>query len=138
MLKPELGDPNRVSCAVSGQEDFEQVAVVPPQHIVDAPSQLLVSLGEAPDVLWQFLQLRLEVALPVVRHRGVGAGRGGVTHEQPLVYGVAQRLGDLTSRLLTDFHHLDGPESSRRARAAAWLWHRPPDRASERAGSAVE
>src|SRR5262249_24930426 len=32
----------------------------------------------------------------------------------------------------------DGIESSRRARAAAWLWHRPPDRASEPACSAIE
>src|SRR5215510_16140155 len=32
----------------------------------------------------------------------------------------------------------DGPESSRRIGAAAWLWDRPPDRAGERAGSAIE
>src|SRR5215813_13738978 len=31
-----------------------------------------------------------------------------------------------------------GPESSGRARAAAWSWDRPPDQAGERAGSAIE
>src|SRR5215475_1665536 len=97
--------PHQISSAVCCQEDFEQVAVVPPLHVVDAPSQLLVSLSEEPNVLSQFLDLRLEVALPVVWRRGVGAGRCGVEHEQPLVYGVAQHLGGLTSRLLADFHH---------------------------------
>src|SRR5512145_1193568 len=43
---PVRGDPpDQVSCAVGGQEDFEQVAVVPPLRVVDALSQLLVLIG---------------------------------------------------------------------------------------------
>src|SRR5262245_48546392 len=34
--------PDQVSCAVGGQEDFEQVTMVPPLRVVDALSQHLV------------------------------------------------------------------------------------------------
>src|SRR5262245_58845577 len=55
--------PDQVSCAVSCQEDFEQVAVVPPLRVVDVYGQLLVLIGESLDGVSEFLDLCGEIAI---------------------------------------------------------------------------
>src|SRR5262245_42630312 len=55
--------PHEVSCAVSGQEDFEQIAVVPSLRVIDALSQLLVLIGESLDGMSELLDLCGEAVL---------------------------------------------------------------------------
>src|SRR6266508_2211619 len=98
--------PDQVSCAVGGQEDFEQVAMVPPLRVVNALRQVFVLIGESLDGVPEFFDFRVEVALPLLFRRGVAAGSGGAAHEQPFVYGIPQNLGRLPSCLFANLYYL--------------------------------